>query len=610
MYEGFGAVVDGNRVEFRLFFPDRQVDATQYVRGGDPHIEAIRVTGDFQSHLGADNWDFSRAPLMQRQDHPNGWLYTFAIDPIPDGFYQYKYFVTFQNGTTRWCGDPCTKYGGAEFENSAFVVGGNSTVVQPIANRQPLQDLVLYEMMIDDFTAGYRGDRAPIDAIADQIPHLEELGINAIEFMPWTAWPGNAFSWGYDPFSFFSVEHRYTHDNDTPLDKLYKLQTLINTLHGKGIHVIMDGVFNHVNAGLTPDRGFPYLWLYQNPEDSPYIGSFEGGGFFNDLDYGNRCTEQFIFDVCKYWLDEFQIDGIRFDYALGFFRPADPQEGIARLVADLEDYVNAQGRQNVSFILELLTDNRFEAINATNRIGATGCWFDPLMFQADDTAAWGQVSTRWMRCLNTSEDFAPGRAPVTYIENHDHSTIAHRADDRRRWWRTQPLAAALLLSPGASMIHNGQEFGDNYGIPEDGDGRVQPRPIHWELRDDPEGKTLFNLYRKLIRLRKEHPALRSANFYPQFYDDGMTHWNDQGYGVDVDRDVLIFHRWGNGTDGQLERFMIVLNMSDYHQWVDIPFADNGDWQELLEGGTAHVTDYWLRGQEVNSNWGLIYYRRG
>jgi hypothetical protein len=55
--------------------------------------------------------------------------------------------------------------------------------------------------------------------------------------------------------------------------------------------------------------------------------------------------------------------------------------------------------------------------------------------------------------------------------------------------------------------------------------------------------------------------------------------------------------------------MIVLNMSDYHQWVDIPFADNGDWQELLEGGTAQVTDFWLRGQQINSNWGRIYYRR-
>src|SRR5262249_11746307 len=162
-------------------------------------------------------------------------------------------------------------------------------------------------------------------------------------------------------------------------------------------------------------------------------------------------------------------------------------------------------------------------------------------------------STRWMRNLNAGQDFDAGKAPVTYIENHDHSTIAHRADDRQRWWRTQPLAAALLLSPGAAMIHNGQEFGDNYDVPEGGDGRVGPRRVRWELAEDFAGTRLRDLYRALIRLRQEHPALRSDNFYPQFYDERATHWNEAGYGVDVDRDVLIFHRWGNLSDGQLER---------------------------------------------------------
>jgi pullulanase/glycogen debranching enzyme len=141
------------------------------------------------------------------------------------------------------------------------------------------------------------------------------------------------------------VEYRYVHDKSNPLDKLYKLKTLINELHKRNIHVIMDGVFNHVRAGMDPNRGFPYRWLYQNPEDSPYIGQFERGGFFEELDYDNKCTQEFIRDVCVYWLDEYEIDGIRFDFTLGFYREGDPKHGITKLLSDVKDYLSQKGKK-------------------------------------------------------------------------------------------------------------------------------------------------------------------------------------------------------------------------------------------------------------------------
>lgn len=128
------------------------------------------------------------------------------------------------------------------------MVGGNLTDAVPIANRLPLRDLVIYEMMIDDFTAEFRGDRAPVDAVQDKLDYLQTLGVNAIEFMPWTPWPGSGFSWGYDPKDFFAVGHRYVHDPSADLDKLHKLRELINACHARDMHVIMDGVFNHVRA--------------------------------------------------------------------------------------------------------------------------------------------------------------------------------------------------------------------------------------------------------------------------------------------------------------------------------------------------------------------------
>ena len=112
------------------------------------------------------------------------------------------------------------------------------------------------------------------------------LGVNAIEFMPWTAWPEDGFSWGYDPYAFFSVEHRFYNDPAQPLLKLFRLQRLISVLHDAGIHVIMDGVFNHAKAdppvqqtsGISRPAdwcpGFGYYWMYQVPADSPYVGNF------------------------------------------------------------------------------------------------------------------------------------------------------------------------------------------------------------------------------------------------------------------------------------------------------------------------------------------------
>ena len=146
------------------------------------------MRGDFQSRIGDQDWELASAPQMTKTAHPKGWLYTCAIaQALPEGFYQYKYLVTFENDTTRWCGDPCTRYGGAdEHENAGFVIGGNNTSVNPIPWRLPPKDLILYELMIDDFTSEFRGTRAPIDAVKDRLDYLESLGVNGIEFMPWT----------------------------------------------------------------------------------------------------------------------------------------------------------------------------------------------------------------------------------------------------------------------------------------------------------------------------------------------------------------------------------------------------------------------------------------
>ncbi len=603
MYEKFGVTVNSDgHVTFALFLPDNQVDPAQYIRGGDPKIHEIRVRGDFQHLLGGTDWALDSAPQLVKTPHPHGWLWTTTLEtPLPEGYYQYKYFVTFENETDRWVTDPCTKYGGVgEDENAAFVVGGNRLDVQPISQPLPPQDLIIYELMIDDFTAEFRGDRAPIDAIHDKLDYLQSLGVNAIEFMPWTAWPGAGFSWGYDPFQFFAVEYRYVHDDEGPADKIYRLKRLVNALHARGIHVIMDGVFNHVRAGINPNKGFPYVWLYQNPEESPYVGQFERGGFFEEFDYDNGCVQQFIHDVCVHWLDTYQLDGIRFDFTIGFYRPGDPNTGIMRLMADLRQHLAAQNRHHVALILEHLTDNRFAAINDTNQIGATGCWFDPFMYQAQASGRYGRIASDLLRILNSKIDFHPDKWPVIYIENHDHARIISEVGGRERWYKSQPAAIALFTSPGMVMVYNGQEFGEDYWLPQEGAVRVSPRPLRWQEHGvDFIGQRLSWLYGRLAAIRRDHPALRSPYMFP-----AAPH--PDGYGV-INEEIVIFHRYGQ-TAGGLARYIIALNFGDGDQWVDIPFSANGVWQELLGETAVTVTNFRLHNHHVPSNWGRIFYQ--
>jgi 1,4-alpha-glucan branching enzyme len=610
MYENFGAIVDGNTVELRLFFPDASRDPNQYdpSHAGLPQIRSVRVPGEHQALVGDQPWDLGAAPAMVREDHPSGMLYRLELENVPDGFYQYKYFVDFENGTSRWCGDPCSRWVGTEAENAAFVVGGNTMTVPPLPGRRPLAELVIYELMIDDFTAGYRGARAPVDAVVDRLDYLVELGVNAVEFMPWMAWRGTGYQWGYGSDSFFAVENRYVADPTDPLDRLVRLKRLVAECHDRGLQVLMDGVFNHVDAGITPDTGFPYHWLYQDPAQSPYTGGFAGGGYFEDLDYNNGCTEQYIFDACRFWLDTYALDGIRLDYTLGFYVPGRLNLGVAKLIADLHAYADGAGRENVSLVIEHLTDNRYEAINVANLICANGCWHDRFLYDIGSYAAAENITTTAMRVLDTARDFREGKHPVTYPDNHDHATLVSRVGGRGRWWAAQTPAIALLTASGAPLIRNGSEFAEDYYIPDEGPDRVVPRPLHWEFADDQIGIRLQELYRRLIEIRSAHPALRGPNFYPRDYDERWDHFNPLGYGVDTARGLAVYHRWGNDNAGQVERFIIALNFSNSDQYVDLPFSVNGPWEDLLTGEVIDVQNYIAAAHQVPSHWGKVFWR--
>ena len=636
MTEKFGAwqVGDdagGGKVEFKVFFPDRAKDNSQYEAArkdsagklvqdfGDPKIVSIQVAGSFQNHLSQSDWDFAAAPSMTREAHHKGWLWRFRTEQdLPADFYEYKYFVKFEDGTERVVSDPCTRYGGSKDQNSGFVIGGTIVDVLPLAGgRKHLRDLVVYELMIDDFTDEYRDARAPIDAVRSKLDYLERnLGINAILFMPWTAWPGEGFNWGYTPYQYFSVEYRYANAINQPAEKLIWLKQLISECHERGIHVIMDGVFNHVGAGgeKNAPSGFPYYWLYQNMEACPYVGRF-GGEFagLKDLDFNNGCTQEFIRDVCLYWIEKFKIDGIRFDNTTNFY-VEDEDRGLPELLREIQNFVDDEGEKNFSLTLEHLNQQAAAVCNQTN---ATSYWNNELYQRCFDYLWEGKIDSRIMGALNSHPGLDADKVATIYLCNHDHSHVAWQAgartnDGALKWYRTQPYAVALFTSPGVVMIQNGQEFAEDYWMMEDDKGsnrRVKPRPLRWDFVGDNIGSNLLQLYNHLIKLRMTHASLRSNNFYPDRWEDWQTRFNAEGYGVDVEKSVVIYHRWGQSDEGESEKFIVVLNFSDQEQFVDIPFSADGTWQDLLNERSDFISGFRLFNQPISSNWGRVYYQK-
>jgi len=617
MYEQFGfSRSASNAQSISLFIPDQTIDPTQYGRGGACGIVSVAVVSDFQHLLdaGAADWDPAAALPMQRTMHPNGYLFVLDFpQPLPDGWYQYQYLVTFEDTTARLVGDPCTKYGGDSKDRSAFVVGGSLVQPEAITNRLPSNELIVYELMIDDFTKEYRGARAPIDAIQDKLDLIQALHVNAIEFMPWIAWPDDAsFSWGYDPAYFFSVESAYVTDPGNPLERLSRIADLITECHRRNLHVLLDIVLQHARQGAFTN-GFPYYWLWQTPMDSPFVGQFVPAGDFGmlPLDYGNACTQQFVTDVCKYWLTRFKLDGFRFDQVTGFDNPQFPAKGAPQLIADLKQYAASRNLNGISLILE--DDWSFQVIADSNAMQPTGAWFDVFRSYPFDVfngfAVRGRIDTSYMRVLNSARDFNAPICPTIYLENHDHATITYELGSRDRWYKAQPYMIALATCSGTVLLHNGQEWGQLENLWEDDSNappefkRVQSRPLTWAQRSDDAGQQLTGLYAFLLGLRAAHPAFNSPNFYPDDYDSSWNSFSPDGYGIDELRQLAIYHRWSAG-----ELFMIVLNFSDSVQNTDIPLPRNGVWTDLLNAdATLSVQNYRLDNYPVPSNWGCILY---
>ncbi len=379
-------------------------------------------------------------------------------------------------------------------------------------------DLLIYELLLRDFT-GTEGQALGNGTVRQAMGHLDYLqwlGVNAIELLPINEFNGN-ISWGYNPNFYFAPDKAY----GTPDD--YK--TFIDACHSRGIAVILDMVFNQT------DWQHPWYQMYevgQNPffnASAPHAYSV-----LNDWNQGFPLVQTQFKDVLRYWLEEYKVDGFRFDLVKG--------------LGDNDSYANsgdaATNAYNASRVkrmreLQLAAQEVREDVIIINENLAGEK-------EENEMAAYGQLN--WSNWNNAGCQFAMGYdsdsglgglyaplAPrtwgstVSYLESHDEQRLAYKQsqwgvyvvknDASMAMRRLGSAAAQMIMAPGAHMIWQFSELGDGQNAKDaNGGNNTDPKKVVWSYLNDADRVGLHDSYKELLWLRRRNPALfaESATF--------------------------------------------------------------------------------------------------
>jgi 1,4-alpha-glucan branching enzyme len=481
-----------------------------------------------------NNWQ--RQPMNRGDD---GWWRLNV--PLQDGEYFYKYAVKSRSYFARdkWFEvfDPYALSITNDKEERTYlcVQDGRRVWVDYQWKHDdvalPTNDrLIIYELHVGDFSGG-KGDegadrvKGKFRDVVEKLDYLVELGINAIELMPVKEFPGK--SWGYNLRSLFAVDSSYGSPSE--------LCRLIDEAHGRGIRVIIDGVYNHAEADCPLAKIDYEYWFYK---DNPDPENLQWGPKYNYTHFDENLkmfpARKYVMESIRDWVTHFHIDGIRFDatYVIKDFN-------IMREFTDLA-FKMIDGRKPFITIAEHVPED--PAIVGYPKGGPmVAAWHDSFSknlqaiatrHERDGAQPW-DLDALEKQMNPATNGYGTGNHIINYVSSHDHdrilrqiAEISHTFGDTA--FRRVKLATALLLTcPGLPMIWMGHEFGA--ANPK----TLDPQPIDWALLANTENKSLHDFIAALVKLRRENPALRCDSFQVVLKDKerqlfGYKRWNDAG----------------------------------------------------------------------------------
>lgn len=583
--------------------PAGTIDGINYVSSSSVRLQLFAPFKDYVFVIGDFNdWQFDLDYLMNRTpDGASYWLDIAGLDANTE--YRFQYYIIDGDETMRVADVYSEKI--LDFWNDPWIpettypnltpypVGLTSEPVSTFQINQPefpwtdqsyvrppKERLTIYELHVRDFVE----DRS-YQSVLDTLDYLENLGITAIQFMPVNEFEGND-SWGYNPSFYFALDKAY--------GTREKLKELVNECHNRGIAVILDIALNH-SFGQNP-----MVRMYFDPEAGEYGQPTAESPWFNqvpmhdfnvgyDFNHENQRTRNFTKRVIAYWLDEYHIDGYRFDLSKGF-----SQENTLGDIANWNNYnqerINiwtdySSYMQSVApgsyVILEHFADNPEESVLSTLGMmlwGNINHEYTEASMGYSSNLSWGSYQARGWSQPNL----------ISFAESHDEERMMYKnlnfgnsagsydVQDLNTALKRQEMAHCLLIPiPGPHMIWQFGELGYDYSINTCSDGvtitpncRTAAKPVRWDYYSNPNRLYTYKVVSAINQLKRTQPIFSTTNF-----------------NIDLGGMGKRIH-----LNGSTQHAVVVGNTSVSALNMVPGFQHTGTWYDYFTGTSFEVTD--------------------
>ena len=440
---------------------------------------------------------------------------------------------------------------------------GSSSFSTPYRN-----DLVIYEMHVGTYNAE-SWVPSSFDKVIERLDHVKNLGINAVQVMPICEFPGDK-SWGYNPSDIFSVE--------SALGGADGFKRFVKACHERGLAVLVDVVHNHYGPtdldlwqfdGWS-QNGLGGIYFYNSTDGKAYTwwGSTRP-------DFGRSEVRSFIRDQIFMWLDEYRVDGFRWDsvFNIVYYNDGNNYNNDGKT---LLEQINWEMGQTYPGKIRIAEDHAFDYNENFDSQWHVG-FHDDLKGQVTPSSD----ASRNMSTVASVINGWPSHNRVIFSESHD--TVGDLNNKHRLprdidsgnadsiWARKRALLAAgvVMTAPGVPMLFQGQEMHDTWDFSAE-------QTLRWSLTNTYAG--IVRAYRDMIRLRRNLGGATA----------GLKGTGVNVHHVDNVNKVIAYTRWDAGS--QVDDVVAVANFS-VNTWNDnsyiIQFPSAGTWYSQFNGDSTN-----------------------
>ena len=558
-----------------------------------PGKGSISVIGDF------NNW--TETLIHQMNKTPDGKYFWLRITGLNSGDeYAYQFLI---DASLKVADYNCQKV--LDPWNDAFIpaitypalkaypIGKTSGIVSVLqTNKTPYiwqypftrhnkKNLIIYELLVRDFNANHN-----FKTVQDSLPYLKKLGINTIQLMPIMEFEGNS-GWGYNPNYFFATDKYYGTEN--------AFKQFIDECHKNNIAVVLDIAMNHAFGSCPMVQTYWDAANNRPAADNPWFNQTDlhpySVGY--DFNHESQATKNLVDNVLTHWLQNFKVDGFRWDLSKGFTQfNSGNNIGLwgnydaTRIAIWKRIYDKMQAVSPNSYcILEHFAANS-EEIELSN--------YGMLL--------WGNANYNFREAAKgkaSNTDFGYSAVAssrgwtnahlIGYAESHDEERLMfdnvndgnssgsyNTRDTITALKRMEMVAAFLTMIPGPKMIWQMGELGYNYSINTCTNGtinngcRLDEKPIRWDYLNNTSRKKVYDTYSKLLAFRN------FATYLPAFTNGTVT----TNLSSNLKQITVV--------DASV-RIVVVGNFGLTSFPANTAFPNTGTWYNYFTGTTINVT---------------------